>query len=84
MPVTLMQEADCWLVNTGWTGGLHGAGSRMSIEVTRALLNAALDGSPANVKMTTDPTFGFLDPQEAPGTPTNVLNPRKTWSDLAT
>ncbi len=74
-------KADCWLVNTGWTGGPYGVGSRMSIEVTRALLNAALDGALSNVKMEVDPFFGFSVPQEAPGVPSGVLNPRNTWAD---
>ncbi len=74
-------QADCWLVNTGWTGGPYGVGSRMQIKFTRALLNAALDGSLADVKMTTDPNFGFAVPAEAPGVPKEILNPRGTWSD---
>ena len=74
-------QADCWLVNTGWTGGPFGVGSRMKISVTRALLNAALDGSLAGVPMEIDPYFGFLVPREAPGVPQEVMNPRSTWSD---
>ena len=74
-------HANCWLVNTGWTGGPYGVGSRMSIKVTRALLNAALDGSLADVRTVVDPYFGFLVPQEAPGVPAEVLNPRRTWAD---
>jgi len=53
----------------------------MSIKVTRALLNAALSGSLANVPMETDPYFGFQVPREAPGVPRQVLNPRGTWQD---
>jgi len=74
-------NADCWLVNTGWTGGPYGVGKRMSIDVTRSLLNAALDGSLANVHMNVDPYFGFLVPQEASGVPVELLNPRDTWDD---
>lgn len=74
-------KADCWLVNTGWTGGPCGVGSRMKISVTRALLNAALDGSLANVAMVVDPHFGFHVPTEAPGVPADILNPRTTWDD---
>ena len=74
-------RADCWLVNTGWTGGAYGVGSRMNIEYTRALLNAALDGALEKVKMQTDPIFGFQVPSEAPGVPTKILNPRNTWSN---
>ncbi len=76
-------KADCWLVNTGWSGGPYGVGSRMSIKVTRALLNAALDGSLAKVEMVTDPNFGFHVPKEVPGVPTEVLTPKNTWSDKA-
>ena len=74
-------KADCWLVNTGWTGGPYGVGSRMKINVTRALLSAALDGSLADVKMEVDPNFGLLVPQQAPGVSKEVLNPRGTWDD---
>ncbi len=73
--------ADCWLVNTGWSGGPYGVGSRMSIKITRALLNAALDGSLAKVEMVADPNFGILVPQKVPGVPSSVLNPRQTWQD---
>ena len=76
-------KADCWLVNTGWTGGPYGVGSRMKIGVTRALLNAALDGSLAHVKMDADPNFGLLVPQEVPGVPSKVLQPRGTWDDAS-
>lgn len=69
----------CWLVNTGWTGGPYGVGSRMEIKYTRALLNAALDGSLEKVKMTPDPVFGFMVPDEAPGVPKEILDPRTTW-----
>jgi phosphoenolpyruvate carboxykinase (ATP) len=74
-------KVDCWLVNTGWTGGPYGVGSRMSIKVTRALLNAALDGSLASAQMEDDLNFGFRVPQQAPGVPGEVLNPRGTWKD---
>jgi phosphoenolpyruvate carboxykinase (ATP) len=74
-------KADCWLVNTGWTGGSYGVGSRMKIEVTRAVLNAALAGTLADVETDEDPYFGFQVPREAPGVPTDILNPRKTWRD---
>lgn len=73
--------ASCWLVNTGWTGGPYGVGQRMKIEYTRALLNAALDGSLEGVDMTEDPTFGFQVPIKVHGIPAEVLNPRETWPD---
>jgi phosphoenolpyruvate carboxykinase (ATP) len=71
----------CWLVNTGWTGGKYGVGKRMPIKVTRALLNAALDGDLDGVTFTTDPIFGFEVPVAAPGVLEDVLQPRETWSD---
>ena len=59
--------AECWLVNTGWTGGKYGVGKRMPIKETRALLNAALDGSLKNVEFRKDPNFGFEVPVAVPG-----------------
>ncbi len=73
----------CWLVNTGWTGGPYGVGNRMPIKATRALLNAALDGSLNSAPMRKDPTFGFEVPTEVPGVDTGILDPRSTWSDGA-
>jgi phosphoenolpyruvate carboxykinase (ATP) len=73
-------RANCWLVNTGWTGGPYGVGSRMKIEFTRALLRAALDGSFEKVAMRPEPAFGFLVPAECPGVPSEILDPRGTWS----
>jgi phosphoenolpyruvate carboxykinase (ATP) len=74
---------DCWLVNTGWTGGKYGVGSRMPIKATRALLNAALDGSLKNVQFRRDPWFGFEVPVSVPGVEQRILNPRETWADKA-
>ena len=74
-------QADCWLVNTGWTGGAFGTGSRMPIRATRALLNAALDGSLADVEMRIDPHFKFRVPVAVPGVDARILNPRDTWAD---
>jgi phosphoenolpyruvate carboxykinase (ATP) len=73
--------ATCWLVNTGWTGGAYGTGSRMPIKATRALLTAALDGSLAEAKFRKDENFGFDVPVEVPGVDTALLDPRSTWSD---
>ena len=73
--------ADCWLVNTGWSGGAYGVGKRMAIAHTRALLRAALDGSLAGVPMRQDPNFGFLVPESCAEIPGNVLDPRGTWPD---
>ncbi|MFL6787027.1 MAG: phosphoenolpyruvate carboxykinase, partial [Sphingomicrobium sp.] len=72
---------DCWLVNTGWTGGKYGTGKRMPIKETRALLNAALDGSLKNVEFRKDPNFGFDVPVAVPGVDNSILDPRSTWTD---
>ena len=68
-----------WLVNTGWTGGKFGVGKRFSIHHTRALLNAALDGSLNEVPFRTDKIFGFEVPTRCPGVPEDVLDPASTW-----
>ena len=75
--------ATCWLVNTGWTGGAYGTGSRMPIKATRALLTAALDGSLADAEFRKDPNFGFEVPVAAPGVASILLDPRRTWDDAA-
>jgi len=74
---------DCWLVNTGWTGGAFGTGRRMPIKATRALLSAALDGSLNGAEFRTDPNFGFAVPVAVPGVETSILDPRSTWADKA-
>ncbi|MFS0736793.1 phosphoenolpyruvate carboxykinase [Sphingomonas sp. 1P06PA] len=74
---------DCWLVNTGWTGGSYGVGHRMPIKATRALLNAALDGSLNDAEFRTDPNFGFQVPVAVPGVDSKILDPRSTWPDPA-
>ncbi|UGB27627.1 phosphoenolpyruvate carboxykinase [Methylorubrum sp. B1-46] len=81
----LMAEhgVDCWLVNTGWTGGGVGTGRRMPIRVTRRLLSAALDGSLAQTEFRRDPYFGFSVPAEVPGVETQVLSPVETWTNKA-
>ena len=71
----------CWLVNTGWTGGKYGEGSRMPIKATRALLNAALDGSLNEAEFRTDPNFGFEVPVNVRGVDDSILDPRSTWAD---
>jgi len=75
--------AECWLVNTGWTGGKYGVGKRMPIKATRALLNAALDGSLNNAEFRKDPNFGFEVPVAVPGVDSAILDPRGTWADPA-
>lgn len=72
---------DCWLVNTGWTGGEYGTGHRMPIGHTRALVNAAIDGTLANAETEKDAFFGLAMPTSCPGVPSEILNPRNTWSD---
>jgi phosphoenolpyruvate carboxykinase (ATP) len=74
-------KVDCWLVNTGWTGGKYGVGRRMPIKATRTLLTAALDGSLKNVDFRTDPYFGFSVPTSVKGVEPHLLNPLKTWRD---
>ena len=76
-------SVDCWLVNTGWTGGKYGVGKRMPIKETRALLNAALDGSLKNAEFRKDPNFGFDVPVEVPGVDSKLLDPRGTWANPA-
>ena len=75
--------AECWLVNTGWTGGAYGTGSRMPIKATRALLSAALDGSLRNAEFRRDPNFGFEVPVAVPGVADILLDPRRTWEEPA-
>jgi phosphoenolpyruvate carboxykinase (ATP) len=71
--------ASCWLVNTGWTGGAYGVGSRMPIKATRALLTAALSGELAKGAFRRDPNFGFEVP--VAGVDSALLDPRSTWAD---
>ncbi len=75
--------ATCWLVNTGWTGGKFGTGTRMPIRATRALLTAALDGSLTSGKFRRDPHFGFEVPVAVAGVDSALLDPRSTWADGA-
>jgi phosphoenolpyruvate carboxykinase (ATP) len=75
----LRHGVHCWLVNTGWIGGAFGVGKRISIQHTRALLNAALSGELLKSKFTLDPVFGFEVPQHCEGVPANVLDPSNSW-----
>ena len=72
-----------WLVNTGWTGGPYGVGSRMDLAYTRAMLRAALSGKLDKVKCASDPVFGLMIPSRVPDVPPAVLQPRGTWKDAA-
>jgi len=74
-------DVNCWLVNTGWTGGAYGTGHRMPIKDTRALLHAALDESLNSAEFRTDPNFGFAVPVSVDGVNPAILDPRSTWSD---
>ncbi|MGH7225314.1 MAG: phosphoenolpyruvate carboxykinase (ATP) [Gemmataceae bacterium] len=76
-------KARCILLNTGWTGGAHGTGKRISIKLTRALLNAALNGDLDHVEAETHPILNLKMPKSCPGVPTEMLNPRNTWADKA-
>ncbi|MBI1386154.1 MAG: phosphoenolpyruvate carboxykinase [Rhizobiales bacterium] len=74
---------DCWLVNTGWTGGSYGVGHRMPIAATRRLLGAALSGELRDAHMRTDPVFGFAVPTALDGVASEILDPRQSWADKA-
>ena len=74
-------NANCWLINTGWVAGGYGESNRIKIRWTRALLNAALHGDLENVVFVEDERFGFAVPTECEGVPSNILQPRETWSD---
>jgi phosphoenolpyruvate carboxykinase (ATP) len=80
-----MQEhaADAWLINTGWTGGAHGSGSRIKLAYTRAIIDAIHSGELAKVPTVTESVFGLSIPKTCPGVPDNVLQPRSTWSKPA-
>lgn len=80
-----MKEAgvNVWLINTGWTGGPYGVGSRMKLKYTRAMITAALKGELDNVGYETHDVFGIAKPQSCPNVPEEVLNPRNTWEDKA-
>ena len=76
-------DAHCWLVNTGWSGGGAGVGSRMKLKYTRAIIDAIHGGALDKVATIVDPVFGVAVPTECPGVPTEILVPRNTWADKA-
>ena len=76
-------NVNVWLINTGWSGGAYGVGSRMKLKYTRAMLNAAMDGKLDNVAFEMHPVFGVSMPTECPEVPSELLNPRNTWEDKA-
>ena len=75
--------ADVWLVNTGWSGGAYGTGSRMKLSYTRAMVRSVLSGELRGVKTEVHPVFGLAMPTACADVPADVLNPRNTWSDKA-
>ncbi|MDR3497372.1 MAG: phosphoenolpyruvate carboxykinase [Ancalomicrobiaceae bacterium] len=79
--LVIANEVDCWLVNTGWTGGPFGTGRRMPLAVTRRLVAAALDGSLKAGGFYVDRFFGFEVPSDVAGVETDLLHPRRTWAD---
>jgi len=74
-------DVNIWLVNTGWTGGPYGTGSRIKLKYTRAMVIAALDGKLDQVEYKVDPIFGLNMPTSCPHVPKNLLDPKNTWSD---
>lgn len=74
-------NAKAWLVNTGWTGGAHGVGSRIKLSYTRAIIDAIHNKDLENVNFVVDPHFGFQVPTSCPGVPDEMLSPENTWAD---
>ncbi len=74
-------DVNVWLVNTGWTGGAYGVGSRIKLSYTRALITAALEGKLDNVEYGETPFFRLRFPKSCPGVPSEILEPRNTWAD---
>ncbi|MBC7536386.1 MAG: phosphoenolpyruvate carboxykinase (ATP) [Ferruginibacter sp.] len=78
-----MHNVNVWMINTGWSGGPYGIGSRMKLGYTRAMITAALEGKLDHVEFEAHPVFGMMMPKECPGVPAEILNPRNTWADKA-
>jgi phosphoenolpyruvate carboxykinase (ATP) len=76
-------DVNVWLINTGWTGGSYGTGTRMKLRYTRAMITAALNGQLTDVKFRPHPVFGVQVPAAVPGVPTELLDPRQTWASKA-
>ena len=74
-------HVNVWLINTGWTGGAYGTGSRMKLPYTRAMITAALNGELDNVNFTNHSVFGVSMPESCPNVPAEILSPRNTWAD---
>jgi phosphoenolpyruvate carboxykinase (ATP) len=77
----LKHKVNCWLVNTGWTGGPYGEGKRMDINHTRAMIKAAISGGLDEIEFKSDPVFRVSVPASCPGVPSEILDPKNTWSD---
>ncbi|MDP4262163.1 MAG: phosphoenolpyruvate carboxykinase (ATP) [Bacteroidota bacterium] len=77
----MKNNVNVWMINTGWTGGPYGVGSRMKLKYTRAMITAALEGKLSMIEFDTHPVFGMAVPAECPGVPSEILNPRNTWAD---
>ncbi len=74
-------NVNVWMINTGWSGGGYGIGSRMKLSFTRAMITAALEGKLDKVEYQAHPVFGMMMPTACPGVPAEILNPRNTWAD---
>lgn len=74
-------DVNVWLINTGWSGGAYGVGSRMNLKYTRAMITAAMKGELNNVEFVAHDVFGVLMPTTCPNVPSDILNPRETWAD---
>ena len=76
-----MQDAgvNVWLINTGWSGGPYGVGSRIKLKYTRAMITAILNGDLDNVDFEQHPIFGLFMPKYCPNVPTEILDPMNTW-----
>ncbi len=78
-----LHNSQCWLLNTGWSGGAFGTGKRMSLKYTRAMVDAVLNGRLSDVEFAIEPAFGLSIPLACPGVPAELLNPRHAWKDKA-
>ena len=76
-------NVDCYLVNTGWSGGPYGEGERMSIKTTRSCINAIFSGDIKKTEFRQDKVFGFDVPTKLDGVDASILDPRNTWKDKA-
>ncbi len=74
-------SVNVWMINTGWSGGAYGVGSRMKLSYTRAMITAALSGKLDHVSYEAHPIFGMMVPTECPEVPSGILSPRNTWTD---